>query len=115
MEIPRRLASLGKAVTGLYPLTLRDLLLALAEPALLGRGLASWDSGHDALVAQRLLEGSGLEIAGDLPRRPLARALARTLSALRREGVQPAHLEAVAARAGEEGQGTLAAVARLFR
>lgn len=115
MEIPRRLASLGKAVTGLYPVTLPDLLRALAEPALLGRGLASWDSGHAALLAQRLLDDGGLEIAADLARRPLARALARTLSALRREGVQPAHLAAVAARAGEKGQGTLAAVARLFR
>jgi hypothetical protein len=116
LEIPRRLASGGQAITGLYPLTLRDLLRALGEPALLGRGLAAWDSGHDALVAQRLLDdGGGLEVAADLPRRPLARALARTLSDLRREGVQPGHLDAVAARAGAMGQGTLRAVARLFR
>ena len=115
MEIPRRLASLGHAVTGLYPMTLRDLLSALAEPALLGRGLGAWDSGHDALVAQRLLEDGGLPMASGLPRRPLARALARTLSDLRRQGVHPAHLDAVASRAGADGQGTLAAVARLYR
>ena len=116
LEIPRRLASVGgRAVTGLYPLTLRDLLQALAEPALLGRGLASWNSGHDALVAQRLLDDGQLDIAADLPRRPLARALARTLSDLRREGVHPRHLDAVVARAGGKGQGTPAAVARLFR
>ena len=116
LEIPRRLAAGGKAVTGLYPLTLRDLLRALAEQALLGRGLLAWDSGHDALVAQRLLEdGGGLEVAPDLPRRPLARALARTLSELRREGMSPVHLDAAAARAGAAGEGTFAAVARLFR
>jgi len=116
LEIPRRLASSGRAVTGLYPLTLRDLMRALAEPALLGRGLGAWDSGHDALVAQRLLDDdSGLEVAPGLPRRPLARALARTLSDLRREGVQPGHLDAVVDRAGVHGKGTLAAVARLFR
>jgi RecB family exonuclease len=111
-EIPRRLAALGRAVTGLYPLTLRDLIRALAEPALLGAGLAAWDSGHDALLAQRLLEdGGGLEVAPGLPRRPLARALARTLSELRREGVDPAHVDAAAA--GDEG--TFAAVAALYR
>ncbi len=111
-EIPRRLAASGKAITGLYPLTLRDLVRALAEPALLGRGLASWDSGHDALLAQRLLEdGGGLEVAPGLPRRPLARALARTLSELRREGVDPAHVDAAVAG----GEGTFAAVAALYR
>ena len=116
MEIPRRLASGGRAVTGLYPMTLRDLVRALAEPALLGRGLASWDTGHDALVAQRLLDDdAGLEVAADLPRRPLARALARTLSDLRREGVLPDHVDAVARRAAGPAGGTLASVARLYR
>ena len=115
MEIPRRLASTGRALTGIYPLTLRDLIAALAEPALLGRGLGAWDSGHDALLAQRLLdEEATLAVAPDLPRRPLARALARTLSELRREGVHPGHLDAVARRAEPES-GTPAAVARLYR
>jgi ATP-dependent helicase/nuclease subunit B len=116
MEIPRRLASTGRALTGLYPLTLKDLIAALAEPALLGRGLGPWDSGHDALLAQRLIDEEGtLAVAADLPRRPLARALARTLSELRAEGVDPAHLEAVARRAGGADGTTLGAVARLFR
>ena len=57
MEIPRRLASTGRAVAGIYPLTLTDLARAVAEPALLGRGLQAWDAGHAALVATRLLEG----------------------------------------------------------
>jgi RecB family exonuclease len=114
--IPRRLASSGRALAGLYPLTLRDLVLALAEPALLGRGLGPWDSGHAALLAQRLLvEEDGLAVAADLPRRPLARALARTLSELRHEGVHPAHLEAVARRVGASEGATLGAVARLYR
>ena len=51
----------------------------------------------------------------DIPRRPLARALARTLSELRREGVDPAHLDAAVAHAGAAGTGTFAAVAGLFR
>jgi RecB family exonuclease len=114
LEIPRRLASGGRALTGLYPLTLRDLIAALAEPALLGRGLGAWDSGHDALLARRLLdEEATLPIPADVPRRPLARALARTLSELRREGVHPGHLDAAARRTADGG--TLAAVARLYR
>ena len=118
LTLPRRLASLpdGRALAGLYPMTLRDLVLALAEPALLGRGLGAWDSGHAALLAQRLLEDEdGLAVAPDLPRRPLARALARTLSELRHEGVHPAHLDAVARRVGASEGATLGAVARLYR
>ena len=62
-------------------LTLADLARAVAEPALLGRGLLAWDGGHAALVAARLLEGPHrLALAPDVPRAPVAAALARTLS-----------------------------------
>ena len=55
VELPRRLAMAGNAVSGLYAFKLPDLARALAEPALLGRGLLAWDGGQDALLAARLL------------------------------------------------------------
>src|SRR5262249_37638909 len=95
--LPRRLAPPGRAVAGLYAFQGKGLAGAIAEPALLGQGLAAWDSGHDALRAARLLEaGSLLHISSDLPRPPLARALARTLGELRRGGISPERLEALA-------------------
>ena len=105
-ELPRRLAASGRALCGVYPFKLHDFARALAEPALLGQGLRAWDSGHAALLAARLLDGShGLSLPEDLPRAPLARALARTLVALRRAGIAPERLEALAdegARARED-------------
>jgi ATP-dependent helicase/nuclease subunit B len=117
MEIPRRLASTGRAVAGIYPLTLTDLARAVAEPALLGRGLLAWDAGHAALVAARLLEGPhGLDLAPDVPREPVANALARTLSELRRAEIDPARLQAVADEgASPEDRGRLRALAGLYR
>src|SRR5713101_1791002 len=98
MELPRRLASTGRAVAGVYPLTLTDLARAVAEPALLGRGLQAWDAGHAALLAARLLEGPhGLRLAPEVSTARVAQALARTLSELRRAAVDPARLDAVAA------------------
>jgi len=116
VELPRRLASLGPGLTGLYPFKVLDLARAVAEPSLLGRGLKAWDAGHDALLAARLLdeEASPL-LSPDMPRAPLAAALARTLSALRRGGVEPARLEAVAAGAMPEDAGRLLSLARLYR
>jgi RecB family exonuclease len=121
VELPRRLASAGRAVAGLYPFKLMDLARAIAEPALLGRGLRAFGPGHDALLAARLLDEAagprGLRLAGGLPRAPVAAALARTLSALRRAGVEPAALDAVAERAGAtaEDRERLRAVGALYR
>jgi RecB family exonuclease len=121
VELPRRLAAAGRAVAGLYPFKVMDLARAVAEPALLGRGLRAWGAGHDALLAARLLDEAegprGLRLAPELPRAPVAAALARTLSGLRREGIAPARLEAVAEGAGAtaEDRERLRAVAGLFR
>src|SRR5689334_17823529 len=83
VEIPRRPASTGHAVAGLYPLTLADLARALGEPALLGRGLQAWDAGHGALLAARELAGDHrLALAPEVPPAAVAQALARTLSEL---------------------------------
>ena len=116
VELPRRLASLGPGLTGLYPFKVLDLARAVAEPSLLGRGLKSWDPGHDALLAGRLLdEDSSLPVSPDMPRAPLATALARTLSALRLGAIDPQALEAVAATANGEDAARLRALAGLYR
>jgi RecB family exonuclease len=81
-------------------MTLMDVARAVAEPALLGRGLKPWDTGHDALLAARLLDGDhGLRLDPAMPRTPVAQTLARTLGALRRAGVSARQLEALAGRA----------------
>jgi len=100
VELPRRLAASSGALAGLYPLKVLDLARTLAEPTLLGQGLRAWDSGHDALLATRLLaEG---DRSFDLPagrfRVRVAATLARTLRGLRRGGVPPERLEAYANR-----------------
>ena len=121
VELPRRLAAAGRAVAGLYPFKVMDLARAVAEPALLGRGLGAWGPGHDALLARRLLEEGegprGLRLAPEVPRAPVAAALARTLSALRRAGIEPARMEAVAERAAAtpDDADRLRAVAALYR
>lgn len=121
VELPRRLASTGRAVAGIYPFKVMDLARAVAEPALLGRGLLAWSAGHDALLAARLLDEAagprGLRLAPDLPRAPVASALARTLSSLRRAGIEPARMEAAAERAAAtpEDRDRLRAVAGLYR
>jgi ATP-dependent helicase/nuclease subunit B len=93
VELPRRLASTGRALAGLYPFKLHDLARAVAEPVLLGRGLLAWDAGHDALLARRLLEEDAgpdrLPLGAAMPLTPVAAALARTLSSLRTAGVPP--------------------------
>ena len=99
-ELPRRLASTGRALAGLYAFEVRDLARAVAEPVLLGRGLQAWSRGHASLLAARLLDGPhGLRLDERLPRPPVALALARTLVALRAGGVDPDRLDALAARA----------------
>jgi RecB family exonuclease len=99
-----------------------DLARAVAEPVLLGRGYLAWDTGHDALLAARLLEEvegrpDGLRLSRDLPRAPVARALARTLSALREAGIEPERLDPLARRPGAtpEDAHRLRAVAGLYR
>jgi ATP-dependent helicase/nuclease subunit B len=117
-EWPRRLAASGRAVAGLYALRLRDLLAALAEPALLGRGVAAWDPGHDALLAARLLGGvHSLRLPTDAPLAPVAAALARTLAELRLAGVQPERVSDLGERAAAtaEDRARLGAVAALYR
>jgi hypothetical protein len=116
-ELPRRLASTGRALAGVYGLGVRQLAQALAEPALLGRGLRRWDRGHASLVAARLLDGAhGLAIDADLPRAQVALALARTLVALRAGGVDATRMEAAAAAAAtEEDRTRVRAVAALHR
>jgi RecB family exonuclease len=129
MELPRRLAAAGRAVAlyrfpepgrDHYRSGVLDLARAVAEPELLGKGLAAWDSGHDARLAARLLEedtGGGLPLPAGVPRGPVASALARTLEDLRQAGVPPEHVEALAERARDapEDQGRLRALARLYR
>ena len=92
VELPRRLAAATGAVAGIYPFKLLDLARAIAEPALLGKGGRAWDSGHGALFAARLLEEAegrpdSMRLSAELPRAPVARALARTLATLRAAGI----------------------------
>jgi RecB family exonuclease len=118
VELPRRLATAKGALAGVYPFKLADLARALAEPALLGRGLGPWDPGHDALLAARLLDGAhGLPLAEDVPRRPVAVALARTLSELRRAGVDPRKVDGLALRAAAtaDDRARLRALGSLYR
>jgi ATP-dependent helicase/nuclease subunit B len=119
VELPRRLAMAGKALSGLYAFKLTDLARALAEPALLGRGLSSWDGGHDALLASRLLAedpSGGFALASDLPQGPVAATLARTLVELRRASAAPESLETLASRAtNSEDKNRLETLARLYR
>ena len=99
VELPRRLASTGRAIAGVYALKPLELARLLAEPVLLGRGLMPWTSGHDALVAARLLAetaGAGLALPEGTPRAPVAAALARTLAALRRAGIASPRVAALA-------------------
>jgi len=116
VEIPRRLAERRGAVAGLYPLTVAAFARAVAEPALLGRGLLAWHSGHAALLASRLLQEEAARpgapdmvraLLADTPRAPAAMALGRTLRELRRAGLAPIRLAALAERGGpteEDGQ-----------
>jgi len=129
LELPRRLAAAGRAVAlyrfpepgrDHYRAGVLDLARAVAEPALLGRGLGAWDAGHDARLAARLLEedaGGGLPLPADVPRGPVAAALARTLDDLRQAGIAPERLEGLAdrARGAPEDEGRLRALARLSR
>ena len=120
VELPRRLASTGRALAGVYPMKPLDLARALAEPVLLGKGLLPWTSGHDALLASRLLAESGdagLRFPEGTPRAPVAAALARTLTALRRGGIAPERLAALAVVAEPESADArrLASLARLYR
>ena len=121
LELPRRLASGGRALAGIYPFKILDLARALAEPVLLGRGLRAWDSGHDALLAARLLnrDGEAFGLPPELPRSPVAATLARTLQGLRRARVPPARLEEFAqaaehAAGDAERLGALAGVYQAF-
>jgi RecB family exonuclease len=129
MELPRRLAAAGRAVAlyrfpepgrDHYRSGVLDLARAVAEPELLGKGLAAWDPGHDARLAARLLEedqGGGLRLPADVPRGPVAAALARTLEDLRQASVPPDRLEALADRARDapEDQARLRSLARIYR
>jgi len=118
-ELPRRLASTGRAIAGVYAMRPLELAAALAEPVLLGRGLAHWTPGHDALLAARLLaeaDDAGLRFPEGSPRAPVATALARTLAELRRAGVAAPRLQALAELGGAtpDDARRLAALARLY-
>jgi RecB family exonuclease len=119
VELPRRLAMTGRALAGIYAFTVRDLAKALAWPVLLGSGRREWTGGHDALLAARLLEEPGahpLRLGPDMPLARVAAALARTLSELRRCGIGPAALQALAQRARpDDDRGRLLALADLYR
>jgi ATP-dependent helicase/nuclease subunit B len=118
VELPRRLASAGRALAGLYPFKPVDLARAIAEPTLLASDLRAWDSGHDALIAGRLLDGPhGLHIPPELPLGPVATTLARTLSSLRGAAVRPDALAALAERPGAmpEDRDRLRAVGSVYR
>jgi len=118
VELPRRLASTGRAVAGLYPLTPLELARAVAEPALLASGRRAWDFGHGTLLAARRLGEAGAPpLAPGLPRRAVAAALARTFHALRRGGVEPGALLDLAREPADtdEDAARLGAVAALYR
>jgi ATP-dependent helicase/nuclease subunit B len=119
VELPRRLASTGRALAGVYPVKPTDLARAVAEPLLLGRGHRAWDNGHDALLAARLLGESGdaFSLPAEMPRAPVAATLARTLQSLRRARIPPERLEAFAADPGHApgDAGRLQTLARLYR
>ncbi len=120
VELPRRLSSagpVGHALAGVYPFRVLDLARAVAEPALLGRGLGAWDPGHGAFLASRLLdEAPGLGLDPDVPRGPVARVLARTLEALRMAAVEPSRLAALASSGRFPLEaGRLSAIADLYR
>jgi RecB family exonuclease len=119
-ELPRRLAATGDAVAA-SAFSVRELAAALAEPALLLRGHEPWNPGHDLQRARHLLDTGGADALGlpeAMPRAPVAGALARTLSDLRRAGVPPAQLAALAATRSSPGDAhrllTLAALYRRF-
>lgn len=116
VELPRRLAQAPRAIASLYPFRLLDLARAIAEPELLGRGLKTWDTGHDALIAARLLaRGHALRLPKDVPLASVASSLARTLSALRRAGMAPRRLaEIVPLGATPEDEARLLALAQLY-
>jgi hypothetical protein len=116
-ELPRRLASAGRPLAGVYGLQVRELARAVAEPVLLGRGLQAWNRGHASLLAARLLDGPhGLRLDDRLPRAPVALALARTLVALRTGAVDPERLQSAADRARTvEDRDRLRALAGLHR
>jgi ATP-dependent helicase/nuclease subunit B len=116
IELPRRLANTGRAVTGLLAFKLLDLARALAEPTLLGSGREAWHSGHGALLAARLLpEAADLALPPELPRRPAALALARTLGELRAARVGSERIAALATSAEVEDAARLGSLALLLR
>jgi RecB family exonuclease len=120
VELPRRLASTGRALACIYAMKPLELARALAEPLLLGRGLLPWTSGHDALLASRLLAesgGAGLRLPEGTPRAPVAAALARTLTTLRRSGIAPERVAGLvtAAAPGSDEARRLASLKRLYR
>lgn len=113
-------------MAGLYPFTMTAFARAVAEPALLGQGLKAWHSGHAALLAARLIQEEAARASApaivralivETPRAPAAVALGRTLGELRRAGVAPARVQALARRGGattEDGQ-RLDLLARLYQ
>jgi ATP-dependent helicase/nuclease subunit B len=111
-ELPRRLATATGALAGLVPLTLGDLARSLAEPVLSARGLRPWHDGHSVRLAARLLAGPhGLGLRPDTPLGPVARALSRTLAALRHAGVAPDQIRALARAPGTTSEDTSRLVA----
>ncbi len=118
-ELPRRLASTGRAVAGIRVFTPVGLAREIAEPFLLGRGLRAWNEGHTALLATRLLAESGefeLRVPEGTPRAPMAATLARCLNSLRQAGIAPDRLNelAVEGRFVGEERTRLLAVARVY-
>jgi RecB family exonuclease len=119
VELPRRVASTGRALAGIYAMKPLDLAGALAEPVLLGRGLSPWTNGHDALVAARLLaetDNAGLRFPEGTPRAPVASALARTLATLRRAGIPAGRVAGLASAPGAtpDDASRLSALSRLY-
>jgi RecB family exonuclease len=115
-ELRLRLAATGRALAGVYAFEPLTLAQALAEPGLLGRGLRVWERGHDRLLAAGLLADADWPGISQLPPRPLAAALTRTLVALRNAVVAPQMLAALAARPApsREDGSRLAALASLY-
>lgn len=119
LALPRRLASTGLALAGVWALAPLELARTLVEVELLSRGLRAWDPGHDALLAARLLgspAGEGLRLPAGAPLAPVSTALARTLQSLHRAEVPLAALRRLAEAADPASADAqrLAALAALY-
>ncbi|MBN2371824.1 MAG: exodeoxyribonuclease V subunit gamma [Vicinamibacteria bacterium] len=102
VELPRRIiARTGRALAAVHACTPLDLACMIAEPELLVRGLTPWNRGHATRLATRLIaDFFASSLPAYAPWTPAALALERTLSQIRRHGIDPASFRSAARHAG---------------